>query len=315
MSGIINSMNAPIAIGPGVRVGRVAQAIGLGILVAVGFATSLSAETEDVVAVFSETFNGYHRTRNPDRSYRPETFTFARGGYANGPFADDSIDGLPFMKVVHTLAGPLRRQHYVAGTDPNKTDLIIFVYWGTTTGSMGHSNYSGALTTFEGALQAMQAGPMGPQTPFSTQGALQTALSGDADLAMGLLQFENYWRDRQNATNARLLGYGAALDFAWTVPWLAVSQSYTGEIEMNRYFVLLQAFDFQQLWKHKKWKPLWKTVYSIPQQGNRFDKELEYMTARATSYFGTSKGLIRDQVPEGSVQVGEPQVVPAAGTK
>ena len=37
------------------------------------------------------------------------------------------------------------------------------------------------------------------------------------------------------------------------------------EIEVDRYFVVLLAYDFQVLWKEKKHKLLWETRFSINQ--------------------------------------------------
>ena len=38
------------------------------------------------------------------------------------------------------------------------------------------------------------------------------------------------------------------------------------EIEQQRYFVVLMAYDFQLMWKAKKHKLLWETRFSVPQK-------------------------------------------------
>jgi len=77
------------------------------------------------------------------------------------------------------------------------------------------------------------------------------------------------------------------------------------EIEDNRYFVVLMAYDFQLMWKHKEHKLLWETRFSIDERHNEFSKALPVMAMYASRYFGQdSKGLLRTQVPAGRVEIG-----------
>ena len=89
------------------------------------------------------------------------------------------------------------------------------------------------------------------------------------------------------------------------------------DVEEDRYFVILAAYDFRRAWKQKQLKLLWVTRVSIRAHGNRFDQDVEAMVRSASHYFGqTSPGLLRQRVPEGKVEVGEPKVigvVPDAG--
>lgn len=280
-------------------------------------ATAFGRATE-VATVFSRTFHGYQREHLPDNSLKPETITFAPGGKLPGFFADHSIDDLPFMKIVRTIAGPLRSQKYVTATDPNHTDLIIFVYWGTTMGAED-GNYSNTAGTLQTVLSAANSGGLPPQTanalpPMAgmagTQGALGAAMRGEMETAMLQLQVENEQRDMNNWRNAKILGYAEALNNAMEIPWLGTSQDVVQEVEMNRYFVILRAYDFKELWKNKHKKALWETVYSISEHGNRFDQQLANMTVTAAPYFGQSKGLVREIVPEGHVQIGAAEEVP-----
>ena len=56
------------------------------------------------------------------------------------------------------------------------------------------------------------------------------------------------------------------------------------EIEENRYFVVLMAYDFQLFWKEKKLKVLWETRFSINESRNDFDKALPTIAQYAVSY-------------------------------
>ena len=78
------------------------------------------------------------------------------------------------------------------------------------------------------------------------------------------------------------------------------------EIEENRYFVVLMAYDFQLLWKQKKHKLLWESRFSIRQRDHAFDKDLATMAKFASQYFGQdTHGLVRKTIPLGRVDIGE----------
>jgi hypothetical protein len=78
------------------------------------------------------------------------------------------------------------------------------------------------------------------------------------------------------------------------------------EVEESRYYVVLIAYDFQLLQKHKQRKMLWQTRYSIPERRHDFSKELAAMTQSASRFFGQdSGGLVRKPLPATNVTLGE----------
>jgi hypothetical protein len=89
------------------------------------------------------------------------------------------------------------------------------------------------------------------------------------------------------------------------------------EIEDNRYFVVLMAYDFQLMWKQKKHKLLWETRFSIREKQNQFDRALPQMAEYASRYFGQdSHGLLHTGVPDGKVELGDPTIIEfLTGTK
>jgi hypothetical protein len=132
---------------------------------------------------------------------------------------------------------------------------------------------------------------------------------------MAAVQAENERRHNEDLRNALLLGY----DSWWNTTINAVGataldgrkEAMLAELEQGRYFVVLMAYDFQLMWKQKKTKLLWVTRYSITQGRHEFDKALAQMSREAARYFGQdTHGLVRTEVPEGRVEIGETQVVP-----
>lgn len=276
-----------------------------------------AAEQPVITAVASKVSPDYVRAKLADGSFAPEVYAFGEGGVWGGTMADASSDKLKFMDVARTIARPLLVQNYLPARDPAKTNLLIMVYWGTTAGTAGASS-SVAYQNLS-ASQGMPAPPPPPPPngnngkppPSSTGG--DGAGGGPTDGMLSLVNMENRQRDKADARNAAILGYdveGAigsefGRSHAFTAQHLR-EQDMRDEIEDNRYFVVLMAYDFQLLSKEKKHKLLWETRFSIRQRGNDFDKQLEAMAQFAARYFGQdSHGLQRKLLPTESVNLGE----------
>jgi hypothetical protein len=87
-----------------------------------------------------------------------------------------------------------------------------------------------------------------------------------------------------------------------------VREDIVDDVEENRYFVVLLAYDFQTLWKHKQRKLLWETRFSIRERGHDFGKELGAMAQFASRYFGKdSDGLIRKPMRDVRITIGDPK--------
>ncbi len=225
---------------------------------------------EGITAVSSQASKDYVRERLPDGAFKPEGYAFGRGGSYGGPFPDATIDSLEFRDIAHVIAAPLAARGYLPSMDPDKTRLLIMVYWGTT-------------------------------------------VVPDPDPA----HEPNVVRDRLDRQNAALLGYDAdgliGTEYAAGLELTALRQrarDQRTEIEFNRYFVVLMAYDFQLLWHHKQHKLLWETRFSLNQRDNNFTKALPVMAHYASRYFGEdSGGLVRTAVPRGHVDIGLPTVI------
>jgi hypothetical protein len=224
----------------------------------------------------------YVRARLPDGSFEPEEYGFGEGGRLDGTFHDASIDKLTFLDIARALAGPLAAQKYVPTKSLDSEKLLIVVFWGTTIVTDPLNRSLGALTR-NGSI-----------------------------MYTDLIQ-----RDIQAAKNAKILGYDSESlvqsdfgDFFTKsgMPGLLQSEL-VSEIEENRYFVVLMAYDFQAFRKGTKHK-LWETRFSINELHNEFDLVLPAMAQYASAYFGQdTHGLLRKPVPEGNVRVGEPKAL------
>ncbi|MFA5056883.1 MAG: hypothetical protein WC485_02115 [Opitutaceae bacterium] len=274
-------------------------AVGLGWL-SMGASASLAGD-EVVTAVFSSVHNGYTRTRLPDGSFKPETYAFGEGVFGEGRMRDSSIDKLPFLELATALSRHLARQQYLPAKTPAAANLLIVVSWGTSI-PYDEPGYQAGLADLQAASMPSAEGmPMG-----NTSGA------------SSMLSMLNTLRDKANARNAALLGYSSELSRVSALhPFLGLLSRTThysdliSDLEEDRYYVILAAYDFPLAWEKKQLKLLWVTRVSLRMHRNGFDKRLDDMARSASRYFGQdSPGLVRQPVDHDSkIEIGEPKVI------
>ena len=295
-----------------------------------------------IMAVYSSVSPAYVRTAGPGGSFKPETYAFGEGGDLGGPMKDATIDKLRFLDIARMIAPSLAAQNYLPSTskDPGKTDLLIMVYWGTTRGTSGADSpeYQIAQALMPSPLWIAPAGNPNAGGASTLAGVntsafcrscrnwsggqavageqQQSAVLGAArdsalEQSWTMIHAANQQRDKQNLANAAILGYLPEMKRVAGYKMTALHQfqeDIIDDVEENRYFVVLLAYDFQTLWKHKQRKLLWETRFSIRERGNDFSKELGTMTRYASRYFGKgSDGLIRRPLPEVRIIIGDPK--------
>jgi hypothetical protein len=244
-------------------------------------------------AVFSGTSDDYLRSRLPDGSFQGETYGFGRGGFYGSASRDDTIENESFIEIARVIARPLAEKNFIPSRDPKNVKLLIMVYWGATSGTMDPASQNFQYQRIEH--------PKTENRPFD--------LLGPISYQGGLVDLQN----------ALILGYAG--EIAATPTRLGIIHNVKrddliDDVEHNRYFVVLMAYDFQLLWKEKKHKLLWETRFSIREQGNDFAKMLPSMAQYASQYFGQdSHGLIRRAIPEGNVEIGIPRTLSLDGEK
>jgi hypothetical protein len=153
-------------------------------------------------------------------------------------------------------------------------------------------------------------------TPGEQQQRAVLGVANESALAQAeiMILMANRLRDRQNLENAKVLGYLPEMvgleKFRGTVFNSFLRQEVIDDVEENRYFVVLMAYDFQRLWQHKQRKLLWETRFSIRERHNDFSRALAAMAENASRYFGQdSHGLIRKRLPDTYITFGEPKVL------
>lgn len=303
----------------------------LGLLAASSVSLAARADPDGAaVSISARASAGYARSQLPNGAYQPETFAFGRGGVWSGSASDPTIDRVDFLEIARTIAGPLAGQGYVSSRDPKATQLLIMVYWGTShaPGRAANSIASQNLQLAnQSALAAnhVQMAHFNPNdscapptvvssgTSYSIQSPEQVDLDNAMTGAMAAVSAEDRAREQADARNAAMLGYDGEWDKAVAykgTPLEFRRKELMNELEENRYFVVLMAYDFQLMWRQKKPRLVWEARYSIRDRGNDFGRQLAAMTQEASHYFGQSSGgLIRKALPAGRVDIGNQRVL------
>lgn len=260
----------------------------------------------------------YVRTKRADGTYQPETYTFGQGEFGSGRLKDASIDPLSFNQIARILTGPLAEQGYVPSRTAAETKLLIVVHWGTTI-PFDDGQYRSGLNAISSVMSQqgpnltplVPTGPNGISGDSSLQAALNNAQQSELTSMFMMQEQFNRLRDRANDRNARLLGYAPSLARFGDMPGplQSVRNDLVSEIEDDRYYVILAAFDFQPLWKKKEKRILWITRFSMRAQGHRFDRDLEAMARIASSHFGrATRDLVRTNRVE-RFEIGQPEFI------
>ena len=282
---------------------------------------------EEPVAVLSQVFNGYARVHLPDKSFKPERYTFGEGGSWTRPVDDPAMDKLKFLDVARVVAGPLQRLNYLPAQTAEEAELLILVFWGSTQGSRSSDpsqavDRAGSAMALYNNLRPMESGQTNLPDAAGNAAAVESTLLGQtgspesraaeaaADSALWQLGIANDERDRLDDRNARIVGYTESLERARFIPHMAMGQDVFAEVGDNRYFIVLQAYDFRTAVKEKRLKPLWFARISVRERG-KFARVLERMAWSASRFFGQDSGGLHryETIPEGKTEIGPLQII------
>ena len=298
-------------------------ALMLGVLL-VGCST-MAASDSVVTAVFSSVSNGYVRDKLPDGSFKPETYVVGNGGTVYGTVPNPAGDDVTFPAIVRLLARHLAKKNYLPASDSKSADLLLIYSWGKTipfndspqrAGSdqlftaMNNLNAANASVQQSVAQREAQSTPDGIQSPGrSVADAARDALEGQ----LFQMQMFNDMRMQANEWNARLLGYVKEINNKNNPSRFAGGGTYfddlIADIENQRYYVIISAYDFRVAAQEKKRKLLWATRVSVDAQGNRFTDSLTTMLANASRQFGQDSGKLLRQYQTGRVDLGELKIL------
>lgn len=271
----------------------------IGFLVGCSAPTATKSSTGAVggaalTAVYSRASKGYARAQKPDGSFQAETYVLKEGGNFGGPRVDPTMDALRFEDVSPVIERSLVAQNYVASLDPATTQLLIVVYWGTT------------ITPEDTSPQSTRESSQLIEKANSLHGTDPRREAAYRAEAAAYLPREARIDGQIDAKSANILGYTD--EIFRTSPNDPRMNTLRDEIEEDRYYVVLLAYDYGAARYQRVHKLLWETRFSIPERGNDFEKSFPLMAWIAAKYFGQdSHGLVHHNLADGHVEVGEPK--------
>lgn len=299
------------------------RSLAAALLLSAGLLSALGSDyipIGELTVISSTVHNGYQREKLPDGSLKPVSYAFGEGTFEPGSIADGTLNRVKFPQLATLLSAPLAKLGFHPSPDANKIDQLIVVHWGRTIG-WDTKGYGDAYSTLNQAHATMKAAfptltpdmKPDPGAP-STRGLLGTpGAAGEFDNMVLTLELQEEARARSNAQNALLLGYYGTLEHIPTFWGNLVShrrEQLLGELEDDRYYVIVAAYDFQSAVKSRQRKILWITRFSLDTRGNDFDQAIDRMVQAASSYFGrSSDGLQRQRLPNGRATPGKLEVL------
>lgn len=250
----------------------------------------------------------YQRPRDAAGALRPETYVFAEGQFLGGGTVDRGLEQTTFTQITRTLAVNLARQNYLPAPDLSSAQLVIMVHWGLTMVSedpmkdINLQRAQEALATFSAAQEAN--GLADPTALNSATSALGMARQGVQDAVN---------------RNAVLLGFARSLERERRQMMTSTAEiTMSNELNEERYFVILMAYDNQTRLKERKSRLMWVTRLSVRSPGNNFTEALPALARVGAEVFGRQlDGLVRVKAPlgRGTVTIGELEVLGEAREK
>lgn len=260
------------------------------------------------VAASATAGSDYVRARDAKGAPQAESYVFAEGKFFGGSTHDGSLNRMTFTEITKTLAASLAKQNYFPAPNVESSQLLIMVHWGTTEifeDPMKDINLQAAQDALTAFNAAQESGGMADPS------ALNQATS-----ALNMARQDQLAAINRNAV---LLGYARSLEKERR-EMLTTNAEITMANELNeeRYFVILMAYDNQVRLRDRKSKPLWITRLSVRSPGNNFTEALPALAKAGADIFGQQHDdlvRVKANMNRGSVKLGELEVLGTANEK
>lgn len=255
------------------------------------------------IAISSTAAPNYVRPLDAQGKPRPESYIFSEDHYMGGSTKDVSESKIKFSDITRMLLPSLAKQNYFPTSDVPNANILIMVHWGTTL-TYEDPNKEAAIANMNSAAKDFaEKRDSGESTPNA--GLLNMALEDAATGQQGA--------EATIARNAALLGYTRPLAKERR-KMMPSPEELTMSLELNeeRYFVVLMAYDYQYMRKEHQRKLLWVTRISVQSPGNNFTEAMPALVQAGANVFGRQlDGLVRVDAPGrgGRVDLGELKIM------
>lgn len=236
--------------------------------------TIFAAKTARVF-IDSEASTTYNEVKENDGGAKYETYVFIKGNFYVGDFDDKSLKTASFEEVAATLAENMKQRNFYPSSSPSEGDLLIVVHYGTTS----------VEPDLEELFMLDSTDPYA-QGESDDTGYSEVYSDDFVDLAdLNDLDANNTAQHRQTMRN-NSLGITKALNRRN----ITTTEEFDLRVEMQdeRYFIILMAYDYEKLRSENERELLWTTRFSVPSIGTNFEDAYPALARAASSYYGTS---------------------------
>lgn len=222
-------------------------------------------------------------------------YNMMQGRYFGGYTRDTSLEQKPFSEIAVELAERMEQQGLFVAANIEEADLLLVVSWGTT----------------DIPLDWSELFPEG-DSGFAESEEEEIEQANES-FAQSLDQSNREGLRKQGMDMAQLLGFDRSLRSKDTS--VQEYNELQTMLQQERYFVVVQAFDFQKLRNSKEKVLLWSTRFSMSNAGVSFEDALTSLTRAATPYFGANMDDLskeKTHIGSGEGKVGELEVIDVA---
>src|SRR6478609_3673874 len=284
-------------------------AVVVGFLFVAGASKAVGGDTV-ATAVYSKVSNNYKRQTTKDGRFKPEYYALSNGGriyhYAQNKEQAKLLLVLQWGSTLapddtHKQANVAANQVASDNIKSKMADLEDVLAGGGASTSQAQGEAKNTLAGF---------GPSMMSSGYRNEHAALMAAADSMENQMLRTLVDNRVRDELNYRNARVIGYADDLADASDIRrWAGGGERFKDliiDVEESRYYIVVSAYDFQELLKTKKQKLLWQTRVSVRSPGNSFDDAYLAMLKSAAPYFGQNSGkLVRREESKGTVELGD----------
>jgi hypothetical protein len=281
-----------------------------------------AARGSDIVTVRVWADPDYLARRAAKDGPKDETYVVAQGEYFFGACRDGSISGSSFPQILRLLAPTLVKQHYFPAKDARRADQLLVVHWGTTIAYMNDYEQTGQTNLAPASLFHDSSMPSSGVEGLDnlTQRTVQNSLDAASEAAHMAQVADQTALAMSTSSMAGLLGYTKQLTHErQKVEVTEVERTLMSNLTEDRYFVILQAYDFPGLMQGHARKLLWTAHMSIRSAGTNFRIGLARMGRVASDFYGQNSDELITAKPNGeqraAVEIGPITVLGDSGAK
>ncbi len=281
------------------------------VILAAMCATASATSKEKLISVFIDAHADEAYIERKSGS-EPETYIFMQGQALGGTTDDESLDSKTFTEIIEPLRKELKVKNYYSSEKPKDADLLLVVHWGATDALTDLIEDLDLLNTvgFENDLaDAFTLSDISDPTSMEAAAienelTLRTYAIYDWDEGIG---------GQNEHKNYSMLGFKKAL----TDRKHSLVDQYriAGQSMLERYFIVLIAYDWQLMQTTGEKMALWETRFSVQADGTNFEDSLPALARAANEYFGVDlekMAIPKTYLGKGDINVGELEVIETA---